>query len=162
MGVSVREAERWLNAQLFLNEYPQWDIEGPHCPLILHSMFLHAAGEGQKEVERFIHQGHQQSLPRPDPEESLSAIWLVGYWTSWKEIQDLYHEVYLLRRSPGLLPCRPWLGEEAIQDILSSLMSQLERQGGATLQEDQYGSAAATYQPFSQSEGQSWSHERRS
>ena len=34
--------------------------------------------------------------------------------------------------------------------------------GGVTLQEeDQYRAAAATYQPFSQSESQSWSHERR-
>ena len=54
MGVSIREAECQLDAKLFLDEYPWWDIKGPHCPIILHSMFLHAAGEGQKEVERFI------------------------------------------------------------------------------------------------------------
>ena len=54
MGVSIREAECQLDTELFLDEYPQRDIEGPHCPIILHSMFLHAAEEGQKEVERFI------------------------------------------------------------------------------------------------------------
>ena len=111
---------------------------------------------------RFIHQGCWQSLPRPDPEESLSAIWLLGYRTSQKEIQDLYHEVYLLRRSPSPMPCGPQLREEAIQDVLSLLMSQLQSLEGATLQEeDQYGAAAATYQPFSQPEGQSRSRERR-
>ena len=74
MGVSIREDECELDAELFLDEYPRWDIEGPQCPIILNSMFLHAAGEGQKEVERFICQGCQQSLPRLDPKESLSAI----------------------------------------------------------------------------------------
>ena len=39
------------------------------------------------------------------------------------------HEVYLLRRLPGLPLWRPQLREEAIQDILSSLMSHLWRQG---------------------------------
>ena len=129
MRISIREAEHQLDAKLFLDEYPRWDMEGPHHPIILHSMFLHAAREGWKEAERFICRGSWQRLPRPDPEESLSAIWLVGYWTSQKEIWDLYHEVYLQRRSPGPPPCRPWLREETIQDILSSLMSQLWRQG---------------------------------
>ena len=127
MGVSIREAECQLDADLFLDEYPRWDIEGPYHPVIQHSNFLHATGEVWKEAERFIHPGHWQSLPRLDPEESLSAIWMVGYWTSWKEVWDLYHEVYLLRRSPGLPPCRPWLREEAIQNILSLLISQLWR-----------------------------------
>ena len=77
-----------------------------------------------------------KAYPGQIPKESLSAIWLVGYQTSQKEIWDLYHEVYLLRRSPGPPPCRPWLREEAIQDILSSLMSWLWRQGGAALQEE--------------------------
>ena len=41
-------------------------------------------------------------------------------------------------------------------------MSQLQRWGCAALQEeDLYGAAAATYQPFSQSEGWSQSFERR-
>ena len=51
MGVSIREAECQLDAKLFLDEYLQWDIEGPHCPIILHSMFLHATREGQKEAD---------------------------------------------------------------------------------------------------------------
>ena len=52
---------------------------------------------------------------------------LVGYWTSHKEIRDLYHSVYLLRRSPGSLPCRPQQRREAICDILSSLRNQLHQ-----------------------------------
>ena len=50
---------------------------------------------------------------------------LVGYWTPHKEIWDIYHSVYLLRRSPGLPPCGSQWRREAICDILSSLRSQL-------------------------------------
>ena len=73
---------------------------------------LHATEEGWKEAERFICQGHWQSLPRPDPEVDISAIKLIWYWTSHKEIRDLYHDVYLLGRLPGPPPCRPWWREE--------------------------------------------------
>ena len=57
VGVSIQEGEHLLDAKLFLDDYPRWDIEGPHCPIILHTMFLHATREGQKEAERFICQG---------------------------------------------------------------------------------------------------------
>ena len=127
--MSIREAKHRLDTELFLDEYPRWDIEGPHCPIILHSMFLHAAQEGQMETERYICQGHWHSLTRLDPKANLPAVLLVGYWTSWKEIQDLYYEVYLLRRAPGPPPCGPQLREEAIQDILSSLSCHLWRWG---------------------------------
>ena len=83
MGVSIREAEFWLDAELFLDKYPRWDIEGPHCPTILYSMFLHATGEGWNEAERFICRGCWQSLPRPDPEENC-----VG-WDWWAIVQPL-------------------------------------------------------------------------
>ena len=53
---------------------------------------------------------------------------LVGYWTSYKEIQDIYHSVYLLRRSPGLPPCGSQQRREVIHDILPSLRSQLHQQ----------------------------------
>ena len=110
-GLSIREAEHWLNTKLFLDEYPRWGIKGPHCPIILHSMFLHTAEEGWKEAERFIcHWGWWQTLPRPDPKADIPTIQLVGYWTSQKEIRDLYHEVYLLRRLPS--PTALWAPTE--------------------------------------------------
>ena len=54
VGLSIREAEQWLDAELFLDEYSRWEIEGPHQSIILHDMFLHAAEQGWKEAERFI------------------------------------------------------------------------------------------------------------
>ena len=79
-------------------------------------------------MERLICQGCQGSKWRPDLQADQSAMELVGYQTSHKEIQDIYHSVYLLRRSPGLPPCGSQQRREAIHDILSSLRSQLHQQ----------------------------------
>ena len=43
VGLSVREAKQRLDAELFLNEYPRWELGAPHQSVILHEMFLHAA-----------------------------------------------------------------------------------------------------------------------
>ena len=52
---------------------------------------------------------------------------LVGYHTSWKEMRDIYHSVYLLRRSLGFPSCGEWQRRRTIQDILSSLADWLHR-----------------------------------
>ena len=127
VGLLVREAEWRLDAELFLNEYPRWELGAPHQSIILHEMFLHATEQGWKEAERLICWGHQGSVSRPDLEVDQSAMELMGYWTSHKEIWDIYHSVYLLRRSPGFPPCGSQQRREAICDILSSLRSQLHR-----------------------------------
>ena len=48
--------------------------------------------------------GYWGSTMGPDPQVGPSAMELVGYWTSCKEIQDNYQSVFLLQRLPGL-PC---------------------------------------------------------
>ena len=78
-GFSFREAERVIESKLFLDEYPQWGLGPPHQTVILHEMFLHAAGWGQKEAECMCCQGHQSSIPGPNPEVDQSAMELVGY-----------------------------------------------------------------------------------
>ena len=93
--------------ELFLDEYPRWEIEAPNWSVILHQMFLHATMRCQ--------------------EADQSAMKLVGYQTSRKEIRDLYHSVYLLRRSPGFPPCGSQQRREAIYDILSSLRNCLHQ-----------------------------------
>ena len=50
---------------------------------------------------------------------------LVGYQTSCKEICNIYHSVYLLRRPLGLPPCEDQWRRRAICNILSSLTSLL-------------------------------------
>ena len=41
-GLSIREAERVVKSEMFLDEYPQWELGTPHWTVILHEMFLHA------------------------------------------------------------------------------------------------------------------------
>ena len=54
-GISIRESEQMVDLELFLDEYPQWGLGTPHLLVLLHEMFLHAAGQGQKEVEHMFH-----------------------------------------------------------------------------------------------------------
>ena len=42
IGLSFREAEQRLDAELFLDEYHRWELGVPHWSVILHEMFLHA------------------------------------------------------------------------------------------------------------------------
>ena len=124
-GIFVREAEQRIDAELFLNVYPRWELGAPHWSVILYEMFLHAAEQGHKEAERLIHWGCCGSASEPNLEADYSAMELVGYRTSCKEIHNIYHSVYLLRRPLGLPPCEDQKRRTVIHDILSSLMSWL-------------------------------------
>ena len=103
--MSIRELERVVDLELFLDEYPRWDLGTPHWLVVLHEMFLHASGQGQKEVECMCHRGCWDSIPEPEPGADLSTMELVGYQTSRREMWDIYHSVYLLRRTPGTPSC---------------------------------------------------------
>ena len=48
---SVCELERVMDVDLFLEVQGSWPKDSPHCLVILHEMFLHAASEGWKEAE---------------------------------------------------------------------------------------------------------------
>ena len=39
-GLSYREAEWVVESDLFLDEYPRWDLGSPHRSVILHEMCL--------------------------------------------------------------------------------------------------------------------------
>ena len=68
------------------------------------------------------------AIPEPNPKADQSALELVGYRMSRKEMQDVYHSVYLLWRCPGFPSCRALRRRRAVQDMLSSLQAQLQRQ----------------------------------
>ena len=55
----VCELERAMDVDLFLEIQSNWAKDSPHCLVILHEMFCHAASEGWKEAERIICWGHQ-------------------------------------------------------------------------------------------------------
>ena len=127
MGTSMREAEHRIDIGLFLDKYPRWELGTPHSSVILHEMFLHTAERGQKEAEHMVHWGHQGSTSEPYLEAGHSTMALVGYWTSCKEIRDIYQSVYLLRRPLGLPSCGDQMRRRVIHDILSSLKDWLHR-----------------------------------
>ena len=94
-----------VDSELFLDKYPRWGLGTPHQLVVLHKMFLHTAGQGQKEAEHMFCQGCWGSVPEPEPRADQSVMELGGYQTSRKEIRDIYHSVYLLRRIPGTPSC---------------------------------------------------------
>ena len=74
------------------------------------------------------HQGCQGSVREPNSEADQSALHLIGYHTSQKELRDMYHSMYLLNRAPGFPSCGEVKRRRAIQEILSSLWDRLQRQ----------------------------------
>ena len=137
MGTSIREAKHQIDVGLFLDEYPWWELGTPHWSVILHEMFLHAANRGWKEAECMFHWDHWGSTMGPNLQVVLSAMELVGYWTSCKEIWDIYQIVYLLWRLPGLPFCGNEQRKRTIWNICSSLKVWMHRHGyPATTGED--------------------------
>ena len=78
-------------------------------------------------------QGCHSSVYNHGSEADQSAMELLGYHTSQREMRDIYQSVYLLQRAPGLPPCGAQPRRKAIQDILSSLKSQLHRYGSSSM-----------------------------
>ena len=126
MGTSIREVECQINVRLFLDKYPQWELGIPHWSVILHEMFLHAANRGQKEAEHMVCWG---CVTGPNPGAVQSAMELVGYQTSHREIRDVYQSIYLLQRQLGIPSCGEQIRKGTIRDILSSLKDYMQRCG---------------------------------
>ena len=127
--ISIREAECQIDIRLFLDKYPWWGLGTPHQSVILHKMFLHTTDRGHKEAEYMVCWGHWGSMNNSDSKVDQSAMELVGYHMSQKEIRDIYQSICLLWRAPGLPPCRAQPRRKTIQDILSSLKGWLHRHG---------------------------------
>ena len=105
-----------MDVELFLKGQTKWEADSPHHLVMLYEMFKHAIDQGQKEAKQTVCQGHQQGLPKLNPEVDVSAIQLVGPQTTKEEIQSLYLEVYKQQRLPGSPP-----GElELIEEVVSS------------------------------------------
>ena len=115
-GWSVRETERIMDVELFLEGQAKWEEDSPNWLVMLYKMFRHANDEGQKEAEHTVCQGHWEGLPKLDLEADLSAIQLVSSETMKEEILSLYLEVYRQQRLPGSPPRE----QELIEEVVSS------------------------------------------
>ena len=110
-GLSFREAEQVVEMELFLDKYPPWNMGSPHRSVILHEMFLHTTSQGRKEAECMCCWGCPGSMMEPSSEADQSTLHLVGYHTSQREMRDVYHSMYLLKRAPGFPSCGETKGE---------------------------------------------------
>ena len=113
----MREMERAVDVDLFLEAQEQWAKDSPHWLVILHEMFLHAVYKGQKEAERVVCRGCHQLMPQLNPEAGIPAIQLVHPEIDREQLLELYLEVYKLHRLPSSLP-----GEPAILEEISSVL----------------------------------------
>ena len=109
-----------MDVEMFLEGQARWEVDSPHCPIILHKMFQHATEQEQKEAD---------SLPKLDPKADISVVQLVGPQTSREEIKFLYYKVYKLQRLPGSSPGElEWI-EELTEEVVSSLEDHLGWKG---------------------------------
>ena len=106
-----------MDVELFLEGQARWEVDSPHCLIILHEMYQHALEQGWKEVECMICWGCWHCLSKLDPKADVSAIQLVGPHTSREEFKSLYYEVYKLQRLLGSPPGEP----ELVAEVLFSL-----------------------------------------
>ena len=86
----VRELERAVDVELFLELQSSWPEDSPHCLMILHEMFQHAAIEGQKEAEQTVHWGCLLHMPQLNPEVGIPAIQLVGPQMTKEDLMEIY------------------------------------------------------------------------
>ena len=135
-GVSVREAERRLNAYLFLDEIPQWESGGPHCPYLLQEMFTQAENAGWKGYNCIKQRGCLQSTLEHDISQETSGVELVGYRITHKKVFSLYQEVYQLKRTPGPVPGDQEVANWIYQEILNSLMECIQHRQSPTQPEE--------------------------
>ena len=49
-GLSVQEAERVMDVELFLEGQVKWEADSSHCLMMLYEMFHHAVDQGWKET----------------------------------------------------------------------------------------------------------------
>ena len=82
----VWETKRVMDVELFLGLQEDWAEDSPHCLVILHKMFGHAAIEGWKEAEQIICQGCWQNMPQLNPEAGIPAVQLVGLGMTKEEL----------------------------------------------------------------------------
>ena len=66
-------------------------------------------------------------MREPNPQEDQSALHLIGYHTSQKELRDVYHSVYLLNKALGSLSCGEVNGRVQSGRSLSLLQERLQR-----------------------------------
>ena len=136
-GISVREAERQLNTDAYLEEHQQWVPSGLHCQFLLQRMFLHASARGWREYDHGVCWGRWEPSVERDLEVEPFAIELIDPESTREEIAEIYHNVYQLWRSLWKMLCDGKMEKCIHQEILDSIKECLQqRQVPALLGEE--------------------------
>ena len=93
-GISVREAEWWLDADAYLKEQWHWAPGGFRHEYLYQQMFSHATMTSQSKYDHAICWGQRKPLPEWDLGMEPTTMELVFPNSTWEEIGDLYQDVY--------------------------------------------------------------------
>ena len=135
-NISVREAERQLDADAYPTECEQWVLFGLQHDFLLHRMFVHAMATGQQEHDHAIHHGRWEPSPVWDLGMEPSMVELIYANSTREEIAKIYQDVYQLQWLPGKMPCNVETEEQLCQEILDSVKECLWHKWDPTLQEE--------------------------
>ena len=135
-NISVWEAERQLDTDIYLTEHQPWVPFGLHHNFLLHGMFVHAVATGQKEHDCAICCGRWEPLPVQDLEAEPSVVELIYANAMREEIAEIYHDVYQLWWLLGKLPCDAEMEDHLCQEILDSIKECFWHEQDPTLLEE--------------------------
>ena len=122
---SVREAERHLDADVFLDKCLRWPPLRSHCPFIMHQMFTHAKAMGQKEHDWAICQDWQQPSPKQDlGAESLPTWNLLGLKQLGRRLGG--YTMKCTKRVPSVNPSNSEMVKDVHQEIPNSVKEHLQ------------------------------------
>ena len=124
-SILMRELERQLDANIFLDEDQKWGPQSLQRPFILYQMFCHAAAHGKRECDRTICWGWRQSSPKWGLKAEVPVMDLIWPGMLWVDIRNIYNDVYQLKRLPGESPCDNATVENICQSILESVKEHL-------------------------------------
>ena len=125
-GILVREADRWLNTDAYLEEHHWWASCRLHHQFLLQRMFLHGVAMVQKEYNCAICWGWWEPSPQQDLEAEPYTVELMCLESTREKITEIYWDVYQLWRSTGELPCDGEKEEILQQEILDSIKECLQ------------------------------------
>ena len=106
---------------MYLQEHQSLVPSGLHHQFLLQRMFLHVEAMGQREYNCAICLGRWEPSVEQDMKAEPSAIELVSPDSTREEIAEIYHDVYQLQRSLGMMSCDEEMEACLCQEILDSI-----------------------------------------
>ena len=131
--ISVREVDRQLDANAYLEKHQWWAHGRLHHQFLLQHMFLHATATGQRKYNHAICQGRWELSEEWDLGAELSTVELVSPESTREEIAEICHNVYQLWRLLGEMVCDKKTEVHIYQETLDSIKECLQHKQVSTL-----------------------------